>query len=42
MMKIQPRDGRYWEPIDEEGEEEEEEDIYNPMDKDQEKQYEQY
>ena len=41
MMKIQPRDGRYWEPIDKE-EEEEKEDIYNPMDKDQEKQYEQY
>ena len=40
MMKIQPRDGRYWEPIDEG--EEEKEDIYNPMDKDQEKQYEQY
>ena len=34
-MKIQPRDGRYWEPIDKE--EEEKEDIYNPMDKDQEK-----
>ena len=41
MMKIQPRDGRYWEPIDEE-KEKEKEDIYNPMDKDLEKQYEQY